>query len=149
MADFRSLRVELPAMPDSITLDQLLAVDYPDDLQEQYRSDVLAFAYYSLMYKAALAAQRDAEDAFKDCEVDLEAEYRQHATVTGQRTSEAKLRHSYYADARYKAARAALREVERHVDTLASIVDALNKKHIGLTMMASRAKAELAAGLRS
>lgn len=137
------LSVVLPGVSVSnVSIEELMEFD-SNDLQVQYRNDTLLYSFFLLLWREAQHVTLLREDKLKDVEVQLEEEYRTSFKMQKEACSQERLRHTYYRDERYLAARSKLREGQHKEALLGSIVEALNKKHTGLTMVAAKEKAEI------
>lgn len=139
----KELSIVLPGVELSgLNLDELMSFNV-HALEEQYRGDTVMYSLFSILSKEAQHLVMIKKDDLEDMESTLEQEYRASLEGQGGRVTGDRIKSAYFKDKRFLEARTSLREVQHQALLLEGIVEALNKKHINLTMISSRQKAEL------
>ena len=137
------LSLVLPGVKLSgISLDELMSLDV-HSLEEQYRGDTVMYSLFSILSKEAQHLVVLKKDDLEDMESTLEQEYRNKLDSSTGRITADRVKSAYFKDPRFIEARSSLRQVQHQSLLLEGIIDSLNKKHVNLTMISSRQKAEL------
>ena len=135
-----------PVELDKIDLDAIMNLHANGDLVNLFQRDLLLFSFFSVLGKRIKVHLVRKQNQLEDLESDL---YVKILDEQGTKTAATEVKRRIQRNTDYRTLRNLITEIEGKQEMIESLVDALTKKSIALSVITARESSELRSGLKN